>query len=510
MKKNKGLIKPTLQITFFSIISIFIGFVSQMIIAYYFGTKFERDAYFVAIIIPTYITSIFIGSFGVVFLPKVVEILSKKNQQSLSEFISSTFLLLITILLFITSGCFLFSNEIISFFAPSYNDYQIAYTEKILIIVMPSIIFSVISNMLASLYQIKNRFVRPALVTIISSMVSVLFVIIFSNKIGILGLAYGFLTGSFITFLLLSPIIRTYNLELNFNFKHVDILLFLKTVTPLLLSGLLFRSTGVIERILASTLSEGSVSYLGYSNQIFTALLTITASGIAITSYPTLSRLWSEKKTNEIEDFFTKTVSISLLISIPIVISIIVFGDLCIKALFERGEFTSSNTINVGKALSWLMGAFIFQSLGSIVMKIFFLAGKTITVSIIAVFELLIYFLLSFLLSKYYGFIGLAIASSVSSFVFVFLALFVINRTLINLKFFPIFLQILKIIVASTISILVVYSLYYNIIGVDSILYLIISYFFGLSTFLFVGIYIKINEMALIQEKIIKLKQRFI
>ena len=406
-------------------------------------------------------------------------------------------------------GCVLFSNEIVSLFAQSYNDSQIAFTAKILIIVIPTIIFSVMSNLLGALYQIEHKFVRPALVPIISTIISVLFVIIFSNKIGILGLAFGFLSGSVISFLLLSPIIRTYNLKFKIKLRNVDILSFVKTVTPLLLTGLLFRSTGVIERIIASSLSEGSVSYLGYSNQILTALLTITASGIAITAYPTLSRLWSENKKNEIEVFFAKTIRVVLLISIPVFISIIVFGDLFIKILFERGAFTSSSTINVGKALSWLMGAFIFQGLGSIVMKVFYLSGKTITVSLIGSIELFIYLLLSFLLSKYYGFIGLAMALSFSSFIAVFLALFLINRTLIKIKYLSLFYYTLKIILVSAVSILVVYLLYYYMIGKHSILYLIVSYFFGLTTFLFLGIYLGINEILPIQKKIINFKEKF-
>jgi putative peptidoglycan lipid II flippase len=502
MIKNNRLIKPTLQITFFSIISILIGFVTQMIIAYYFGTKFERDAYFIAIIIPTYIVSIFIGSFGIIFLPKVIEILSRKEHDSLSEFISSTFLLLIAILLFITLGCVLFSNEIISLFSQGYNDNQIAFTAKILIIVMPTIIFSVMSSLLGALYQIEHKFVRPAIAPIISSIVSVLFVILFSNKIGIFGLAFGYFSGSLITLLILSPIIKTYNLKFKIRLRNVDILSFVKTVTPLLLTGILFRSTGIIERFIASSLSEGSVSYLGYSNQILTALLTITASGIAITAYPTLSKLWTDNKKKEIEVFFAKTIRIVLLISIPIVISIVVFGDLFIKTLFERGAFTSSSTINVGKALSWLMGAFIFQGLGSILMKIFYLSGKTITVSVIGSVELIIYLLLSFLLSKYYGFIGLAMALSFSSFIAVFLGFFFINSTLIKINFFSLFYDILNIILCSVISIVVVYLIYYYIIGKDSILFLIVSYFFGITTFLFMGIYLRINEILSIQKKI--------
>ena len=503
MSKNKVLTKSTLQITFLSLISIIFSFVLQMIVAYYFGTEFERDAYFVAIVIPTYISSIFIGSFGVIFLPKVIEVLNKEDKQSLSEFISLSFLLLTLILLLVIFVCIIFSNEIISFFAQGYNSDQIIFTSKLLKIVVPTVVFSVLSSLMGALFQIEHKFIRPALVPIISSVVSVLFVIIFSNKIGILGLAYGFLLGSFISFIFLFPIIKEYNLKVKINLRNIHITTFLKTVIPLFLTGILFRSTGVIERVIASSLPEGNISYLGYSNQLLMAFLAITVSGISVTSFPVLSKLWTEGKKEEIEMFFAENLRLILLISAPIIISVIVFGDLFVKIIFERGAFTQLSTLAVSEALSWFMGAFLFQGLGAMVMKVFYLSGKTITVSIISIIELCIYFLLSFFLSKYYGFIGLAMALSFSSFIAVFLALFFINKSLIKIKFLLLLLDFSKSIILSGIGVLVVYMGYYYILGIESILSLIVCCFFGAVVSFFTGIYLGIKEVLYLKEKLI-------
>src|ERR1035437_2396077 len=84
-------------ITFFSFLGITISFCSQLIIGYYFGATAERDAYFVAITIPTYLSAIFIGSVGIIFLPKIVSILNNKPSESIN-FLSSIFWMLTLIL----------------------------------------------------------------------------------------------------------------------------------------------------------------------------------------------------------------------------------------------------------------------------------------------------------------------------------------------------------------------------------------------------------------------------
>lgn len=505
MENSKGLLKPTIIITICSILGIIVSFLSQLIIAYYFGARFERDAYFVASTIPTYITAIFTGSIGIVFLPRVINILNAK-QKNISDFLSTVFWLLSITLVVIVLLTFCFPKQLVQIVATGFNSQQNTYTSKILIIIIPSIIFNVLGNLLSSLYQIRNNFLRPALSPIITSLVSLLCVVALSKKIGILGLAVGLLLGSLISFLFLIPVLKQHRLRFFINLKDFDIQSFFKTLLPLFVTGILFRSTSIFERTIASNLPEGSISYLGYSSQILAILATLTSSGIAVSVYPAISKYWAEKKMNEFTYIFIKIIRIILLISIPIAVTLIFYGDEFIKIVFQRGAFNATVTHAVSLTLAWSMGAFIFQGLGTIISKVFYISGKTTILSIIACVEIILYIVLAIILSKYYSFIGPAISLSVSSGVNIILSLLYNNKNIFKINFSILLRDISKILIANIISILVVYVLYKYIIGIHSFVVLLCCFFLGFIVFIFLALHIGIDEILYLKKKLVSFK----
>jgi putative peptidoglycan lipid II flippase len=506
MQNIKGLVKPTLLITFFSFLGITISFCSQLIIGYYFGATAERDAYFVAITIPTYLSAIFIGSVGIIFLPKIVSILNNKPSESIN-FLSSIFWMLTLILLSFSVIGILFSSSIIKSVSPGYDVQQNALTSKILMLLMPTCIISVLSNFLSSLYQIQNNFLRPALSSIITSVISLFFIILLSNKIGIFGLAVGYLVGSIISFIFLLPILKTYKLRLYINLNSSEIRSFLRTLFPLFLTGILFRSTSLFERMIASGLPTGSISYLGYTGQILAILATITSSGIAVSFYPMFSKMWSENRMSELIPFFNKIFRVILLISLPIFFFFILFGEILVKIIFERGAFTSSVSIAVSIALAWSMGAFVFQNLGSVVSKVFYVTGKTSVISIIASLEILIYISLGFFLSKYISFIGLSISLSISSMFNILLSLILINKKIFKISFNYLLFDFLKILSISAISFISIYYLY-HLMRIENNLYLAFFLIIGMINYFFLGIVFKINEILYLKSKLLILTSK--
>ena len=500
MENNKGLLRPTVIITFCSILGILVSFLSQLIIAYYFGAKFERDAYFVASTIPIYISAIFTGSIGIVFLPRVVNILNSK-QREISSFLSTVFWLMAITLSLIVVLTMCFSRQVVEIVAAGFNPEQNAYSAKLLVISIPSVIFNVLGNLLSSLYQIRNKFLRPALAPIVTSLVSLICVIILCGKIGIFGLAVGLLLGSILSFIILLPVLKYNQLKLFINLKDVDIQAFIKTLLPLFISGIVFRSTSIFERMIASSLPEGSISYLGYSNQILTILATLTSSGIAVSVYPALSKYWSEQKEIEFTQLFVKIVRVIMLISLPIALTVIFYGDVFIKILFERGAFNPIVTHAVSLALAWSMGAFVFQNLGNIITKIFYISGRTMVISIIASVELILYILLGFFLCKQLSFIGLSIALSVSSMMNIFLSVIYINKRIIKIEPEKLLNDLLKVLLMNTASIVIVYGLTYFFNYSNNIL-LFIYLFVGILTYYLFGLLFRIEEFILIDKKI--------
>ena len=81
------MIKSTIQVTLFSLLGIAINFLIQLLLAYYFGATQERDAYFAALTIPTYIAVIFTGSIGMMLLPYLVKYQTEHDSDQLIRFL---------------------------------------------------------------------------------------------------------------------------------------------------------------------------------------------------------------------------------------------------------------------------------------------------------------------------------------------------------------------------------------------------------------------------------------
>lgn len=459
--QKEGLLKPTLQITALSFLGITLNFVSQLIIAYYFGATSERDAYFAAIVIPTYLVAILSGSIGFIFLPKVVE-LRNISEQNTRKFIntilgSSTFILLILII----SGIF-FSKTILSLTAPGFDSKMIAYTGNLLRILLFTSLFSILTNLIGYLYQIKQNFVLPAIAPLINIPISILFVVIFNSKIGIMSLAIGTLIGSITAFLIVLPILRTKEFRFSFDIDIFDsnFISMLKVSLPLLVGGILFRSAPVFERMIASGLPEGSISILGYSNQLLTVLITMATSGIVVSFFPSMSDAWT-KDIALFNQYFNKSIQIIILLTVPIAFSFVFFGDTFIKVLLERGAFSSKDTIAVSKALAYLTPAFIVLSLGGIIAKVFYISKRTLDFTIIATFELLSYLLLIYFLSRRYGYLGIAMGTSISYSVFILIYYFYATAFIIKKHQYKlVIIDISKIISVSLLSFSLGYLLF--------------------------------------------------
>lgn len=448
-----GLLKPTVQITALSFAGIVSSFISQLIIAYFFGATSERDAYFAAIVIPTYLVAILSGSIGSIFLPKVIELRNISGQSArmfINNILGSTTLgLLILIIL----GIF-FSKSILNLTAPGFDSKMIAYTGNLLRILLFTSLFSVLTNLIGYLYQIKQKFIRPSLAPLIIIPISILFVVVLNSKIGIMSLAIGTLIGSITSFLFVIPILFTK--EFRFSF-HIDIsnyhfVSMMKVSLPLLVGGIVFRSAPVFERMIASGLPEGSISILGYSNQLLTVLITIATSGIVVSFFPSMSDAWT-KDINLFIQYFDKSVRIILLLTVPIAFSFILFGDIFIKILLEHGAFSSKDAMAVSKTFVYMTPAFIVLSLGGIIAKVFYISKRTLDITIIASFELLSYLLLIYFLSRRYGYLGIAMGTSVAYSVFFLIYYFYATAFILKKHQYKlVIIDILKIISISLLS----------------------------------------------------------
>jgi putative peptidoglycan lipid II flippase len=437
---EKGLLKNTFIITFCSILGIVINFVLQLVIAYYFGASFERDAYFAAIAIPTYLSAIFTGSIGMVFLPKFVDIQQNEGDKQAIQFLRNTLGLTFLLTLFIVVLFTVFSKQILSITAPGFDESMLSSTRSLLIILLPTFLFQIGTTILSSILQINSIFFKPAIAPVIGIFISLIIVVLFSTQIGIKSLAYGSLISSFVAFFIVYHTLNKSNIKikLKFNFNNHNINALIIVSLPLFLGGIVFRLMPVFERMIASKLPQGSISYLGYANQLLTILATIISSGIATTFFPKMSKAFSLNDMNLLRNSFEMAIISILLVILPISVIFYIYGVSIIQILLERGAFTHEITLAVYSTFVFLLGAFIFQSLGNIVMRVLYLSKKTVWASIIALIEISCYLFGGMWLCNLYSYKGLAIAQSFSTGLTILFSMIIICKLLFkfNASFF--------------------------------------------------------------------------
>ena len=414
LKNQRGLLKPTLQITFFSVLGVLVSFATQIIVAAKFGATMERDAYFAAIVIPGYITAVLLGSLTVTFVPIFIKYETKGSQKEAWKIASCITNLTFLVLLAISLLGVIFARQLISVTAPGFNGEELFFTASLLRIVLPAIVFSGLTSLLSSIYYAEHQFLRPAIVPVVSAVLMLLSVALFARSWGIKSLAFGYLIGTVVGFLILVPVfLKQGRYQFNFELRHEGVREVVKVMAPLVLAGLFYRAGTVIERMIASTLPTGCISYLGYATRITSILGGIATAGISTTIFPVMARSWAENDLISVRKYFAKGVRIIMLITFPIAMVFVVLRVQIIQVIFERGAFDHKATVAVANIMAILMVGFIAAGLGNVVGKGFYVSQKTKLQAVLGIAETVMYLCLAYILSRYFSYIGLAWATSI-------------------------------------------------------------------------------------------------
>jgi putative peptidoglycan lipid II flippase len=100
---------------------------------------------------------------------------------------------------------------------------------------------------------------------------------------------------------------------------------------------------------MAATLGQGSLAVLNYANKIVLPVLAIGSAALATVVYPRFSRLVAERNWTDLYSQVRTYCILTLVVTIPMMIGIVLFSETLIGLLFERGEFTAADTRKVAE-----------------------------------------------------------------------------------------------------------------------------------------------------------------
>ncbi|WP_315072261.1 murein biosynthesis integral membrane protein MurJ [uncultured Clostridium sp.] len=413
MKQRSTLIKSTFIIMIVSLISRFLGFIRDMLIANNFGAGVYTDAYNIAVSIPETIFTLVGLAISTAFLPMLSKIRAKKGQEEMYDFANNVIniLFIISLLLFIITS--IFSKEIVYIFKFSEETRTLA--TGLLKITLINILFLSINACFTALLQVNEDFVIPSILGLFFNLPMILYLLLFKNY-DILGLTIANVIGNFFRVAVQVPSLITHGYKYKFfiSFKDSRLKEIIILIMPVIIGAGANSLNMVVDKYIASSLAAGSVSALDYAQKLIIFINTIITTSVTSVAYPLMANMRNSDDKNGFLTMLKKSIIYLAILLIPITIGIAIFSKEIVQIVYGRGKFDEYAVHITSFALLGYGFGIFFTGIRDVLNSTLFTMGKTKVTAMNGIIGVIINIIFCVILSKYMGIMGIALASVIA------------------------------------------------------------------------------------------------
>lgn len=503
--------RTALILMIIALLSKFFGFFRDIILSYFYGASSISDAFLISQIIPWVIFG-FIGV-GITtgYIPMYSKIEKKYGTDEANKFTNNLVNMLMLICTVLVVLGLIFTEQIVKAFAWGMENNSLAVNlTKVSLI---GVYFTGLIFIFKGFLELKGDYAIPALIGFPMNLIIILSIYI-STKTDTIVLAFGIIIATASQLLFLLPFTYKrgfrYRLILNFKDKHIKNMALI--AIPAILGVSVNQINMLIDRTLASQVATGGISALNYANRLNQFTEGIVVISVVTALYPMISKMAADDNVTGLKNSIVEALSAIFLIVTPATIGSILFAEELVTLLFGRGAFDSN-------AVTMTTSAFLFYSIGMIgigsrevLSRAFYSLQDTKTPVVNAAIAMILNIILNFILSKFYGIGGLALATSISAIFCSILLYFSLKKKIGSLGTGKLVRTFIKVLVASLMmGVLVKVIFYYSNLLMNQILSLFISIILGSIIYLIIIYLMKIDEINVfvnIIKKVLKKKSK--
>lgn len=418
MRKTSNLFKSFFTVGAWTILSRIFGFIRDIFIAIFLGSGPVAEAFLIAFSLPNMFRSFFAeGALNLSFVPIFSKKLNNKNDAKL--FAENTLSYLMIILIVFTIFAQIFMPWLIYAMASGfYEDERFNLTVTYAKITFPYIFFISITALLSGVMNSLGSFVAAAAAPILLNLTFILSMFLanyFGLGIGI-SLAWAVPIAGIIQMLLLWSTASRLGFKLIPKFSKLtpDLRRLFRVAGPAVLSGGVIQINLLVGRQVASYY-EGGIAWLSYADRVYQLPLGVVGIAIGIVLLPNLAKKLANNDNAGGQNSFNRSLEFSLIIALPSAIALIVMSNVIISALFERGAFSSLDTLKTAAALTIYgigLPAFIGQK---IYQPIFYARENTRSPFYFALIAMAVNLTLAVSLAQTFGYLASALGTTIAS-----------------------------------------------------------------------------------------------
>ncbi len=399
-----------------------LGFLRDRMLASSFGAGDVLDAYYAAFRLPDLVYGLLVlGALSAAFIPVFTELVTreqKENAWQLANGVLNLLLVALSLLALLGMFCAPFLAE---WLAPGFSPEKQKLVATLTRIMLLSPIFLGMSAVFGGVLVSFKQFLTYSLAPIFYNLGIIAGILFLYPTLGVTGLAWGVVLGSFLHMLIQYPGVRRSGFRYCASFDHwftdKSVRQVIRLMIPRSLAMAVNQVSLVIVTVFASTLVSGSLAAFTLATNIESVPLGLFGVAFALAAFPLLSTLAAQKNEKALFAALVRTSLRILYFVIPLSLLMIIFRAEIVRVTLGTGAFNWEDTIVTFRILGLLSLSLFAQSLAPLFVRVFFALQNTRTPFYAALVSEIVHVgLIPFLLPRY-SVEGLAMAFSLGAIV---------------------------------------------------------------------------------------------
>lgn len=428
--RQAGLLRSTMVVSLFTMISRLLGFVRDMAVARAFGASPLMDAFLVAFKIPNFMRRLFAeGAFSQAFVPILSEYQEKKSPEALLDFLGvicgtlSSILIAVVVIVELTTPLW------IRVFAPGFEVDGVRYLSATYMLrwTFPYLALISITAFTSAVLNAHSKFAVPAATPIFLNVTMIAFVLWVCPQVDIpiYALAMSVFVAGIIQCVFQWPFLVRLGLMFRprVNWRDSEVKRLLKQMVPALFGVSIAQINLLFDTLFASFLPVGSIGWLYYSDRLMNFPLGVFGVAIATVILPHLSRACASNDAKQYEQSVDWAIKSILLIGIPSAVGLMLLANPLLIVLFNYGHFGLNDVHQSSYSLvAFCLGIPAFM-LVKVLASAFYAKQDIKTPVRIGAFAMVTNVVLNLLFIQPFQHMGLALATSIAGYINVLLLL---------------------------------------------------------------------------------------
>ncbi len=365
-----------------------LGLIREQIFAGMFGAGYAYDAFVVAFRIPNLLRDLFAeGALSAAFITVFTDYDTNRSKEETWRLASNVLVFFGILLSILTLMGILFADSLVNLLASSFAEIEgnRELTTLLTRIMLPFLIVISLAAVVMGILNSKGKFFVPAMASAffnLGSIVGGVSLALLLPRFGqpaIMGMAIGTLLGGILQLSIQFPTLAQTGFKFTPRLRLKDP--GLKRIVTLMIPAVIGLSPTQINIFIntnfASSCAEGSVSWLNYAFRLVQLPIGLFGVALSIAAMPVLARHAAEKDINGMKETMVSSLTMVFSLTIPATIGLMLLADPIIRIIFERGAFTSFDTIATANTLTlYAIGLFAYSA-NKILVPVFYALEDT-------------------------------------------------------------------------------------------------------------------------------------